>query len=375
MLQDVCALVYAGEENPNLRDLVMSRSVAALPVGGRYRAIDFLLSNMVNSGIRNVGIITQKNFKSLSDHLGSGKEWDLSRKKDGLFMLPPFDSTSSAHLYRGMCDAIHSKLDYLEKASQSYCLLTGSYTVYSADYELMMKAHLEHNADITMLYSQEPLDFPGQERFKDVRVSTDEEGRVRDLEVDSNNMRSPKLGMDVYLVKKSLLEYLVQNSCARGGYRFVSDVLIPNLRNLRIFAVRHDGYVQRLHSVYAYYKLNMDMLDSKVRKDLFRPGRPVYTKIKDEPPVRYMEGAHINNCILGDGCELYGSAEGSVLFRGVALGRGARAKNSIIGQGTAVGENCELENVITDKYVRIRKGVRLIGTPQFPVIIRKGAVI
>ena len=375
MLQDVCAMIYAGEENPNLRDLVMSRSVAALPVGGRYRAIDFLLSNMVNSGIRNVGIITQKNFKSLSDHLGPGKEWDLSRKKDGLFMLPPFESTSSAHLYRGMCDAIHSKLDYLEKATQSYCLLTGSYTVYSADYEQMMKAHLEHNADITMLYSQEPLDFPGQERFKDVRVSTDEEGRVRDLEVDSNNMRSPKLGMDVYLVKKSLLEYLVQNTCARGGYRFVSDVLIPNLRNLRIYAVRHDGYVQRLHSVYAYYKLNMDMLDSKVRKDLFRPGRPVYTKIKDEPPVRYMEGAHVNNCILGDGCELYGSAEGSVLFRGVALGRGAKAKNSIIGQGTAVGENCELENVITDNYVRIRKGVRLIGTPQFPVIIRKGAVI
>ena len=135
MLQDVCALIYAGEENPNLRDLVMSRSVAALPVGGRYRAIDFLLSNMVNSGIRNVGIITQKNFKSLSDHLGPGKEWDLSRKKDGLFMLPPFESTSSAHLYRGMCDAIHSKLDYLEKATQSYCLLTGSYTVYSADYE------------------------------------------------------------------------------------------------------------------------------------------------------------------------------------------------------------------------------------------------
>ena len=375
MLRDVCGLIYAGEENPNLRDLVMSRSVAALPVGGRYRAIDFLLSNMVNSGIRNVGIITHKNYKSLIDHLGSGKEWDLSRKNDGLFLLPPFDSSSNSHIYRGICDAINSKMDYLDHAPQQYCLLSGSYTVYSADYNRMMKAHLAHNADITMMYSTEALDFPGKERFKDVRLQTDGEGRVQDLEINTNNMRSAKLGMDVYLINKSLLKYLVQGSCAHGGYKFVSDLLIPNLKKLRIFAVPHDSYVCRLHSVYFYYRLNMDMLDPLTRRDLFLPDRPVYTKIKDEPPVRYLQGAQVHNCILGDGCEIYGQAENSVLFRGVALGRGARVKSSIIGQGAAIGENCELENVITDKYVRIRKGVRLIGTPEYPVIIRKSAVI
>ena len=373
MLNDVCALIYAGEDKPDLRELVLSRSVAALPVGGRYRAIDFLLSGLVNSGIRNVGIITQKNYKSLIDHLGSGKEWDLSRKTDGLFLLPPFDTRSDSHLYHDICDAVYSKLDYLHHAPQPYCLLSGSHTVYSADYQQLMKVHLENNADISMMYNAEPI----KEGKSDgaVMLDVDEQGRVRAIEYESNNMGSTARGMDVYLMSKALLEHLVREADVHSRHRFVPDVLIPALPNLRVHALQHSGYVCRLHSVSDYYQLNMDLLKEDVRRSLFYTGRPVYTRIKDEPPVRYTEQAQADNCLMGDGCELYGAVSDSVLFRSVVVGRGARVKNCIIMHGSAIGEDCELENVIIDKYVRVRKGVRLVGAPDFPVIIRKGAVI
>ena len=375
MLTDVFGLIYASEDNFNLRDLVMHRSLAALPLGGRYRAIDFLLSNMVHSGIRNVGIITQKNYKSLMDHIGSGKEWDLSRKKDGLYLLPPFDTNQNTHFYEGFCDAVHSKLDYLHRATQNYCLLTGSYTIYSTSYEKMMQVHKENQADITLLYSTEDLDFPNRERFKDVRLAINEEGRVTDIEFESNMMRSPNLGMDIYLMDKSLLEYLVQTAVSHGKYNFVTDVLIPHLQDLRIYAVPHQGYVSRLHSVASYYDINMDMLKEKTRRDLFPASTPVYTKIKDEPSAKYLESATVKNCILGDGCEIGGHIEDSVLFRGVSVGRNTTLKGVIVMQDSVIGQDCHLEHVIIDKLVQIHNGVRLIGTPDFPAIIRKGAVI
>lgn len=374
MIRNVFGLIYAGEENHNLRDLVMHRSVAALPVGGRYRAIDFQLSNMVHSGIRNIGIITQKNYKSLMDHLGSGKDWDLSRKNNGLFMLPPYDTSQNTSLYHGICDAIYAKLDYVRRAPQEYCLLTGSYTIYSTTYDEMMRAHIENNADITMLYNLDPPNTDA-ERFKEVRIETDDSGRVCDIEFDSHIAKSHKLGMDIYLLKKSLLEYLVQSAVARGRYNFVSDMLIPNLHSLRVQAVEHQGYVGRLHSLLSYYDLNMDMLDESVRWDLFHAGAPVYTKIKDEPPARYMATAQVTNSIVSDACEIAGAVHGCVLSRGVTVGRNASLNGVIVMQDSQIQEDCVLENVIIDKYVTIHKGRHLIGAPEFPVTIRKGAVI
>lgn len=375
MLTDTMGLIYAGEENPNLRELVLHRSIAALPIGGRYRAIDFLLSNMVHAGIRNVGIITHKNYKSLIDHLGSGKEWGLSRRRDGLRLLPPFDTNQNTHVYQGFCDAIAGKMDFLHRAPQQYCLLSGSYTLYSNAYEEMMRVHKEHHADVTMLYSVEAPTVKDAEHFKDLRMAVAEDGRVTDMSEENNDICSPYRSMDVYLMDKSLLEYLVQGAVSRGKHNFVLDVLAPRLNELRVYAVPHRGYTARLDSVSAYYDANMAMLTESARRDLFHPDRPVYTKIKDEPPVKYLPGADVHNCIFGDGCEIAGQLQDSVLFRGVKVGRGSRLKGAILMQDAVIGEDCELENVIIDKYVQIRSGVRLVGAPQFPVIIRKGAVI
>ena len=309
--KDVFGLIYASEDNYNLRELVTERSVGALPIGGRYRAIDFTLSNMVESGIINVGVITLKNYKSLMDHLGSGKEWDLARKNNGLFVMPPYDTTANKGIYQGMCDAVYSKLDYLRRAPQEYCLISGSYTIFNTNYSRMFEEHIKKNANITILYSTEEKKTD-EALYDDVRLYTDEDGRVTDIEYESKLSRSNKLGMDVYLMNKTLLETLVRNACARGKYDFVTDVLIPNINRLKIYAVPHKGYVGRLTSLNDYFNVNMDMLKKDVQRELFFDGHPVFTKIKDEPPVKYKENARVENSILGDGCTVDGSVENCV---------------------------------------------------------------
>jgi len=375
MLRDTFGLIYAGEENYNLRELVMMRSVAALPVGGRYRAIDFQLSNMVNSGIRNVGVITQKNYKSLMDHLGSGKEWDLSRKTDGLFILPPFDTSENTGIYRGICDAIRGTMDYVKRTPQQYCILSGSYTLYNTIYNKLYDFHIQNNADISMLYNTEPETHFDGERFKDLRIYTEEDGRVMDMEFNSTISKSDKIGMDVYLMRKNLMEYLIEDATARGRYNLVEDVLMPNIKRLKIYAMEHKGYVGRLHCVASYHKLNMDMLKQDVQRDLFYTGSPVYTKIKDAAPVKYGDNAVVNNSLLANGCRIEGEVKDSVVFRDVYIGKGSKLKNCIVMQGAQVYENCVLENVILDKAAHVRDGRRLIGDRGFPVIIRKNSIV
>lgn len=373
MIKDVFALVYAGEENHNLRELVLARSVAALPIGGRYRAIDFHLSNIVNSGIRNVGIITHKNYQSLMDHLGSGKEWDLSRKTDGLFMLPPFDNAENMGIYRGISDAIKGNMPYIKRASQPYCLLTGVNAIYTTSYSKMLKAHIDNRADITMLYSVGRKD--SEESLRDLRFFTDDEGWVTEMDYNFKYSSFDKFGLDIFLIHKSLLEYLIDRSVAHGHYDFVSDVLIKNLRNLRILGIEHTGYVGRLDSVSAYYRLNLDMLKADVQQDLFYTDKPVYTKIKDEAPVKYGVHASVKNSLLANGCVIDGQVEDSLLFRGVRVGKGAKIKGCILMQECDIEENCKLEYVIADKNCHIRKGRRLAGDISYPSIIRKGSVI
>lgn len=376
MIKDVFGLIYTGEQNMNLRELVMMRSVGAVPVGGRYRAIDFVLSNMVNSNIRNIGVIAQKNYHSLMDHLGSGKDWDLNRKSDGLFILPPFDTNENRGSYRGLCDAVKGAMNYIVRTSQKYCLLCGSYTVYNGTYDKMLDFHINSGADITMLYNVEDDNRYTGERFKDTRIMTDDiTGRVIDMELNSTVARSNKVGMDIYLIRKDLLEYLIEDAALHGNYNFVLDVLIPNINSLKIYGLEHKGYVGRLHSVAAYFKMNMDFLKREVQQDLLLSENRIFTKIKDEAPVKYSKDAKIKNCFIANGCIIKGEVENSILFRGVHIEEGVSIKNSIIMQSSHISSNCNLEYVILDKRVQMREGRRLIGDENFPVVIRKGAIV
>lgn len=375
MTRDTFGLIYAGEQNINLRELVYSRSVGALPIGGRYRSIDFVLSNMVNSGVRNVGVIAQKNYHSMMDHLGSGKEWDLSRKNDGLFILPPFFTNENMGSYRGMVDAIKGVMSYIRRSTQKYCILSGSYTIYNMLFDEALDFHVQNNADITMIYSEETNRFFSGERFKDLRLHLDEKGRITDMELNSEMSNSKNVGMDTYIIRKDLLEYLVEDCSSRGKYNFITDLLMNNINRLKFYGFKHPGYVGRLHSVASYFKLNMDMLRPDVQHDLFYNGRNIYTKIKDQAPAKYIRDSSIQNSLVADGCIIAGEVENSILFRGVYIAKGAKIKNCIIMQDSEISQDANLEYVIIDKLVQIRPGRRLIGDAEFPVIIRKGAIL
>lgn len=374
MQKDVFGLIYAGEENMNLRELVNERSVSALPIGGRYRVIDFVLSNMVNTGIRNIGVIPKLKYQSLMDHLGSGKEWDLSRKTDGLFILPPFDTVENGGMHKGTVDIVRGASSYIRRASQKYCLLCGSYTLYTGVYDKMFEQHMDTGADITILYNveQEPS---SDIKFKDLRLATDENGRVTDIQFKSANCAYNKVGMDMYLIKKDLLMYLLDDAASHGKYDLVQDVIIGNLDKLKVYGYEHKGYVGRLTSVASYYKINMDFLKPEVQKELFYTGYPVYTKVKDHAPTKYEADCKVKNSIIGSGCVIEGEVENCVIFRDIHVAKGTSLKNCIVMQDTEIMENASLEHVILDKKVTVKPNTRLIGNPAYPVIIPKGARI
>lgn len=365
-------IIYAGEENLNLRELVNLRSVGALPVGARYRVVDFMLSNMVHSGIRNIGVIPRKNYHSLMDHLGSGKEWDLNRKNDGLLIIPPYDTSENVGSYHGLIDTLKGASAYIRRATQKYCLLTGSSNIHTNTYNELYDAHVESGADVTILYNTEPY-VQSSLKPVGVRLQTDESGRIVDMSTGSTEY--DKVSMGVYLIKKDLLQYLVADAAARGKFDLATEVLMNNLSTLKVYGYEHKGYVGRIHSVASFYQINMDFLKPEVQKDLFYTGNTVYTKIKDEAPSKYGSEAVVNNCLVGSGCVIDGYVENSILFRGVNIAKGTVVKNSIIMQSSEVYAGSKLDNVILDKKVTIRPNSLLVGSREYPVIIPKGASV
>lgn len=374
MISDALGLIYTGENNPLLRDLTYSRAVAAVPFGGRYRCIDFILSDMVNTGVTSVGLITQKNYHSLMDHLGSGKEWDLHRKREGLFLLPPFMTKENTGLYRGSVDAIRSCLGYVRRCPQQYVILSGSHTIFNMTFDDMFEQHVETGADITLLYSEAGPCQP-EEQNEDLRLGIDEGGRITEMEYNAFRPKTAHQSCDVSIMDKKLLEYLIEEAYAHGSYHFIRDVMLKKVGTLRMMGYRYDGYVARLDSLNCYFAHNMALLDAGVRADLFNPAHPIYTKVKDEVPASYGSNASVKNAVLADGCHIDGQVENSIFFRGVSVGRGAIVRNSIIMQGVEIGEDCVLEHVILDKGVKIRKERTLLGYDSFPIILKKNTVV
>ena len=253
--------------------------------------------------------------------------------------------------------------------------MSGSYTIFNADFEALVKSHIERNADITMLYNERMRLMDEEVRFLDTRIFLNENDRVIDMEMNSAMPTSSLIGMDTYIIRKDLLEYLIEDATSRNKFDWVQDVLIPNVNRLKIYAVKHEGYVGRMHSVKAYFNINKDIISPEVRADLFKKDRPIFTKIKDEAPTKFGENACVSNSIIANGCTIEGTVENSVLFRNIHVGKGTVIKDSIIMQDSQVYNNCMLENVILDKSVHIRSGNNLVGAQNYPMIIKKGVLI
>jgi glucose-1-phosphate adenylyltransferase len=336
MKDTMMGLIDATTVHDSLQSLTIKRSLAAIPFGGRYRLIDFALSNLVNSGISSVAIFPKHQYRSLMDHLGSGKQWDLNRKRDGLFFFPPTEEENNSIVNEfGSFSHMQANIDYFLRSTQEYVVITNCNTVCNIDYRKVLLRHKQSRADIT-------------------------------------KVKKNGIPLHMYLLKKDfLLDLFCENK--QSTYTHFMEVMC-NSNLYKIQDYEYDGYVAKIDSIEAYYNHSLQLLDHEVWMQLFLKDRPIHTKVKDEPPTRYLEGATVKNSIIANGCTIEGHVENSILFRAVKVGKGTVIKNSVIMQKSHVLENCYLDTVILDKDVKVDSNVRLHGEGQKPYVLQKGAV-
>lgn len=373
-MKSTMGIILTGGKNNRLKELSFERSIAAIPIGGKYRVIDFTLSNMVNSGITNIGVLTQYNIRSLMDHLGSGKEWDLDRKNEGLFIFPPYLSEYGTGWYKGTADAMYNNITFLQRSDEEFVVIGQGYAIYNMDFEAMLEQHIQTRADITIA-CRNMSDIPYEEQKLLGMIQVNSENRIIDFMEKPLNPKSIMGSMGVYITRRAFLINLLQESAAKGLTEFVHDIIVRQTNDLKIYAYIFNGYWRPLSNIQLYYRTNMELLNPKVRQELLMNRRKIYTKVKDEPPAKYNEEANVRNSIVADGCIIEGTVENSVLFRGVRVMKGAVIKDSLVMQGTVVGQNVNLRYCVLDKGVTISDGKTLFGDSEWPLIVGKNVKV
>lgn len=374
MNTNMISIIFSEMYNNSLDALTHDRNMAAIPFGGRYRLVDFVLSNMVNSGITTVGVLAKQHYHSLMDHLSNSQEWDLNRKNGGLMIIPPAANEDLTQVHRGKLDELRNALDYLRNSTADYVMLADAHMVYNMDYRPVLKDHIASGCDVTV-------------------VATQKDGTATDVRTVVMQMRPdhraasflldyvPKAGdyasMGVFIMNRQYLINVVQEYTAQGIYHLERDLFQREFNkgrlNVNIFPFQ--GVALHMRTLQDVFKSNLALTDPAVGASLFRPDAPIYTRVNDEVPAYYGPDCRIADCVIADGCIIEGQADHCVLSRGVRVGKGASIKSCIVMQGSVIGENAVLENVIVDKWASISAGSELKGTPSSPVVIRKGATV
>ena len=365
-------LIFPNSFDTHVARMVKLRAMASLPFASRYRLVDFVLSSMSNCDIDNVYILPNRNYLSLMDHLGTGREWDLARKNGGVHIFPPF-AESGNQVAPGRVGGLANILRLLKDSSEKYVFMADTNMAVNFDFKAMLREHIESGADITMAYHVCELPesaLSNTDVDKDLFYSFDiEEGRITDIHVNSLEC-TQNLSMNYFVMERELLIKLVSEAFSRGLPHFVRDVLWAKRRELNLHAYKFEGYVSRIWSITSYFEENMKLLDDENLDALFS-GNTIYTKVRDDNPTRYIAGAKVNNVMVADGCVIEGEVENSILFRGVKIGKGAKVSNCILMQDTVVEADAKLEYIIADKEVSVTAGKELKGTDTYPVYIVK----
>ena len=359
-------------------DLVSERLMASIPFASRYRLVDFILSSMANCGIDNISLIVRRNYHSLMDHLGSGREWDLTRKNGGLNLVPPF-AEKTVSIYNGRVEALASILDFLKEQKEKYVVMADTNLAVNFDFNALIQAHMDSQADVTVAYREEPLpgDLTGH---RDIGKSlyytlAIDNGRVTKMYMNSKEPGVQNFSMNIYIIDRELLIDQINTAYVRGQVFFERDILAPQLERLNVQAFRYDGYVARISSMKSYFNENMKMLDDANVDALFSAGNPIYTKIRDDNPARYINGSKVSNIMAADGCIIEGEVENSILFRGVRIGKGAKVKNCVLMQDTVIEADASVEYVVTDKNATITRDRIIKGAVTFPVYVAKYQIV
>lgn len=365
----VLGLIFPNVHDERLPELTASRSLGSVAFGGRYRLIDFPLSNLLHSGVTDIGVITSKNYQTLMEHLGSGKNWDLARKRGGLTILPPY-GYAGVGMFHNRIEALYSALDYIEAQQADYIVLTDCSCVASIRFDELIEQHIERGAEITVLCTDtgaRPL--PSDVLF----VEYDEKQKIEVLRTVPVGGGACHVGMGMYIINADLLISMVRDLYSRSRLDFTRDLLQASVEQHKVYAAVHTGYTGIISDLVSYFHTAMELLQSKVRTELFAADRPVYTRILDEAPVIYGLGSSIRNSMVADGCYIDGEVHNSIISRGVHIGKGCKISNCIIMQGTHIGDGSTLSCVIVDKNAQIGENVHLQGSMTYPVCVSKAA--
>lgn len=364
-MKKMVGLIAANYQNDSFAQLTKDRPVASLPFGGRYRLVDFPLSNMVNSGIFTVGLITPYLYRSIMDHVGVGKEWSLSRKVGGMFILP--GSVSGLRNVRSkflLRDIINNRV-YLDRSQSELVVISGCIKVFNIDFRAVAEKHIESGAGVTMIYKKTSEAWETKELYLDLGP----EGQVKSAHDATGG--AGNCFMDAFIINRDLLLKLA-GWYEETSYLDLVEIILENLNHLAVSGYEFTGYLGNADSVRCYLRTNRDLLDPEVNHELFRPDRPIMTKIQDSPPAKYWPTAEVKNSLVSSGCIVKGTVENSIIFRGVTIEERAVVRNCIIMQNTVIRQDAVLENVICDKHVAVRPGVRLFGNSDDPILVGKG---
>lgn len=372
-MKELHGILFAYHSDSNLGELTRPRNTCSLAFGGRYRLIDFMLSSYVNAGITDVGMIVHESYQSLLDHLGSGKDWELSRKHGGLRILPPFGyAEKGGGEYRGNMDALAGVHTYLQNIRQEYVIMGWGDIAVNLPVADIMAQHMTTGADVTVVCTKDLKGAPRSTTY----VTVGENGQVADLSINPTAGTENALeSLECYILSKKLLLEMVDYAAAHNVHNFGSGILLPRLDRLKVLPYTHEGYVARFQSVVGYYERSMELLDPTVRADLFNPKRPIRTKDMSNPSTYYGPDSKSVNALLSDGCRIDGEVENCVLSRGVIVEAGAKVKDSVLMQGTVIKAGASLAYVIADKNVTINADRVLMGHANYPLAIAKGSVV
>jgi len=372
-MNDVLGIINLSESEERIKDLTMGRNLAAIPILGRYRIIDFALSNMVNAGLTNVAIFTYGKSRSLVQHLGSGKHWGLDRKKDGLFVFYPEVPTEDNIRRTGDIQHFKNHLDYLKASSQTYVVLSRSYMICNVDYVDMVRQHKKNGADITIAYKK--MDNSVNRFVECDTLFLDEDKNVVSIGQNLGKERFYNVSMEMYIMKRELLIRLIEESVQRGDARYLKEAVFNRIGSLDMKGYRFHGYLSCVNSIQNYFETNMDLLNVNISKDLFSTNGSIYTKVMDAHSVQYSDDSYVVNSLVANGTIIEGTVENSVICRDVHIKKGAIVRNSVILPNVTISETTNLNYVILDKNVVITEKKMLFGDVGNLFVIKKNMIL
>lgn len=357
------AMILAGGQGSRLYSLTQKLAKPAVPFGGKYRIIDFPLSNCVNSGIDTVGVLTQYQPLVLNEYIGNGQPWDLDRAHGGVFVLPPYQKSSGSDWYTGTANAIYQNMHFIERYDPNYVVILSGDHIYQMDYEKMLAFHQEKGADCTISV----LEVSMEEASRFGIMNANEDDSIYEFEEKPANPKSQLASMGIYIFNTNTLrEYLRRDAQAPGSSRDFGKDIIPDMlsNNARLFAYRFSGYWKDVGTINSLWEANMDLLDPSVPSELLSPDWKIYARNPVRPPQYVAAAAHVQNAIITEGCEVHGTVDFSVLFANVIIEEGAVVRDSIIMPGSVVRSGAVVQYAIVAEDCEIGRNAQVGCRPE-----------